>query len=500
MSVVSSPERMLFDRRARSKDLCASADTAIEKGDFGLAKRLLFQADIDDPRNRYAQERITWLEHHIEHFEKLKFDAKPEGRKFDFIYTPTLRGLSTELSSLLPLHPGVISVPKHELDEAIQGQNERGLLAKYQQQVLNGREHLRAGLIQHAFIANQLAGPEVAERLASVTTRKLFVHGVRDPVQLAISDFNHELIARYCGSYFFRPVYPKSPFGRKVYTLSEGPKDKRFRTLRRLATRIVAECLSTRPVYGFSVNSTVIQERLNEAISRPRHFTVGQTYAQHFDAWVPVDLERGSLKQMPVVSRVFEAVGVDARFNHPALRVSEGTRVHRLMVRNSIEIYAFGHRLLLGLGFADRMMFSNTFPLYEMLPFDPDDRFSVLGLGVHPLCVTVNWDYWAMLPRDIRIRVVESDELLRFRDLILIPAWLDSYANWESIMAEYLVQELAPTVLSRLRARIGDDFEQFLKRHSNFEHRWPLAEAVLGQSVVGSVATRYRISRKDEAM
>jgi hypothetical protein len=70
MSVVSSPERMLFDRRARSKDLCASADTAIEKGDFGLAKRLLFQADIDDPRNRYAQERITWLEHHIEHFEK----------------------------------------------------------------------------------------------------------------------------------------------------------------------------------------------------------------------------------------------------------------------------------------------------------------------------------------------------------------------------------------------------------------------------------------------
>ena len=57
--------------------------------------------------------------------------------------------------------------------------------------------------------------------------------------------------------------------------------------------------------------------------------------------------------------------------------------------RKSIEIDAFGHRLLLGLGFADRMMFSNTFPLYEMLPFDPDDRFSVLGLGVHPLCVTV---------------------------------------------------------------------------------------------------------------
>jgi hypothetical protein len=474
----------LFDRRARSKHLCASADTAIKKGDFGLAQRLLFQADVDDPRNPSPQERITWLEHHLKHFENMKFDARPNGREFDFIYAPTLRGLSTELSSLLPLHPGVISVPKHELDEAIQGQNERGLLAKYQQQVLNGWQHLRAGLVQHAFIANQLAGPEVAGRLASITTRKLFVHGVRDPVQLAISDFNHELIARCCGRYFFRPVYPKSPFGRKVYTLTEGPKDKRFRrTLRRVATRVLAECLSTRSVYGFSVDSTMIQERLNDAISRPRHFSVGKTYSEHFDAWVPVDLERGSPRQMPVVSRVFEAIGVEARFNHPAFRVSEGTRVHRLMVQNSIEIDAFGHRLLLGLGFADRMMFSNTYPLFEMLPFDPDDRFSVLGFGPHPLCVTVNWNYWTLLPRDIRIRLSESDELLRFRDLILIPAWLDSYANWKSIMAEYLLQELPPAVLSRLRARVGDDFEQFLKRHSNFEHRWPSAEAVLGQSV-----------------
>jgi hypothetical protein len=56
MSVVCSRESnapgtfkvsKLFDRRARSKDLCASADTAIKKGDFGLAQRLLFQADID---------------------------------------------------------------------------------------------------------------------------------------------------------------------------------------------------------------------------------------------------------------------------------------------------------------------------------------------------------------------------------------------------------------------------------------------------------------------
>jgi hypothetical protein len=36
--------------------------------------------------------------------------------------------------------------------------------------------------VQQAFIAGQFAGPEVAERLANITTRKLFLHGVRDPV------------------------------------------------------------------------------------------------------------------------------------------------------------------------------------------------------------------------------------------------------------------------------------------------------------------------------
>lgn len=160
-----------IDGHHRSIALCASADAAILKGDLELARRLLIQADIDDPRNRYPEERIGWLDREIERFEALKSSANPDGRKFDFLYAPTLRGLSTEFSSLLPLHPDIFSVPKHELDQAIERQNEPGLLAKYQRQVINGHAQLRVGLVQHNYIAGQRAGPEVAERLAGVTTR-----------------------------------------------------------------------------------------------------------------------------------------------------------------------------------------------------------------------------------------------------------------------------------------------------------------------------------------
>src|SRR5215467_996619 len=193
------------DRRERSRSLCVAAEAAILKGDLDLAQRLLIQADVDHPRCSDPCERLQHLECQIDRCEAVSSDPQPKGPKFDFLYTPTLRGLSTELSSLLPLHPNIFAVSKAELDRVLEAGSETALLAKYQQRSLLGQDRLKAGLVQHAFIAGQLAGPEVAKRLAGLTTRKLFVHGVRDPVSLVISDFNHELIALIAVATFFGP-------------------------------------------------------------------------------------------------------------------------------------------------------------------------------------------------------------------------------------------------------------------------------------------------------
>jgi hypothetical protein len=497
--VVKGAASSPFDRRRRSTALCASAEAAILKGDLAMAQRLLVQADVDDPRNPHPEERLTWLDRELDRFEALKSSVGPNGRKFDFLYAPTLRGLSTELSSLLPLHPDVFSVPKHELDHAIDGQQEPGLLAKYQEQVLNNHVGLRTGLVQHAFIAGQFAGPEVAERLANITTRKLFLHGVRDPLRLAMSDFNHELIARYGGAYYFWPVYPRTPFGWHKYILANGPIYDHSHTRRqrkgywrgstqrypravviaRAAGRL-PERLFMHGLSNFSIGPDQMAGGLADALSRARHFAVGETYAQHFDSWVPIDLERPAVVEESVIGRVFNAIGVDGRFDHLAFRASEGTTIHRLMVQNWIAAEVSGHLLHLGLGYANRTMFSNTFPHSEMLPFNPDDRFLALGFGRQPLCVTVERAQWRLLPRDIRIRLVESEEIRKFRNGVLIPAWLDSYTRWKSSMEKYLIRDLEPAVLTRLRAEIGPDLERFLKRHPQFERKWPSTRDLVG--------------------
>ena len=79
-------------------------------------------------------------------------------------------------------------------------------------------------------------------------------------------------------------------------------------------------------------------------------------------------------------------------------------------------------------------------------------EFMALGLGAYPLCVTMHRARWRMLPRGIRIRLVESDKLIKFRDSILIPGWLESYAIWKSMMVNNLIQELDSIALSRFRA------------------------------------------------
>jgi hypothetical protein len=40
---------------------------------------------VDDPRNPYPEERLTWLDRELDRFEALKSSAELSGRKFDFL-------------------------------------------------------------------------------------------------------------------------------------------------------------------------------------------------------------------------------------------------------------------------------------------------------------------------------------------------------------------------------------------------------------------------------
>jgi hypothetical protein len=108
-------------------------------------------------------------------------------------------------------------------------------------------------------------------------------------------------------------------------------------------------------------------------------------------------------------------------------------------------------------------------------------QFPPLGISHHPLYITVCRDQWRSLPRDIRIRLVKTDSVRNFCDSVLIPAWLDGYARWKSTMRKYLMQELQPRDIERLRTRIEADLELFLMRHPSFERAWPSAIALIGR-------------------
>lgn len=105
--------------------------------------------------------------------------------------------------------------------------------------------------------------------------------------------------------------------------------------------------------------------------------------------------------------------------DHLAFYASEGTKIHRLMVQNFLYVNCFGYTLLLGIGFADRMIFSNTFKLCELFAFRADDRLNGTELERQSLCITVSLEQWRILPKDVRIRLIQSHQLLEFCDFVL---------------------------------------------------------------------------------
>jgi hypothetical protein len=451
----------------RAQQAFRLGEEAQAKGDIEGAMRLFMQADMCDPHDRDAAERVDCLRRTMQANRRARDDKTPGDRKFDFLYAPTLRGCSTELSSVLSLHPAAFAVPKTELDLALAGYREAALLGKYQRQLLDRHHDIFAGLVQHAFIANQLAGEDVARRLAAVTTRRLFIHGVREPLSLLISAFNHQLIALYGGAYRFAPVCGDTPF--------DGPR-RTITGIRGYASRLVRRPKVTPRTLEIDPDS--IEGLLDVMLSMARHHAVGRCYAQHFDTWLPVNLVPRSSRRH-LAQELFAAFGLDEHFYHPAFAVSEGTPLHRLMVQNFIMVKAFGHTIPLGIGFAGRMHLSNTFPLGEIFWAPPSDDFPSLGAAIG-LCVTTARESWQTLPRKVRRKLVESNQVLDFCNRTLLPAWLESYAAWRVVFQDHLLREASPSLRRRLVQRIGRDLECFLMQHPSFEQQWPTAVDLVG--------------------
>jgi hypothetical protein len=476
--------KIAFSRTGRCEKARAAfqlGEQALAKGDFDSAERMFTRADMCDPDASEASDRLSFAQEARRRASALFDRSAPGGRKFDFLYAPTLRGLSTEFSSLVPLRPTVFSVPKATLDLAIADRTEASLLQTCQRQVLNDRPEITGGLVQHAYIAGQLAGPDVAERLAAVTTRRLFIHGVREPRSLLVSAFNHELIARYCGAYKFAPVYRDTLFDGE-FDLESWRRDIRPRWRIDIRSRWPIVDIGSRSrntPRPFPLKRNLAASLLEEMLSMPRHLAVGSCYAKHFDAWVPLNLARPADARKHIVQELYGIIGVEKQFYHPGFAVSEGTQIHRIMVQNLIRVKAFGHAIPVGLGFADRMQLSNTFDLGEIFWAGPGEGSKNIS-GGHPLCVTTTMEAWNTLPRDIRRRLVNSDLLVDFCNSVLVTAWSESYAAWQAALSSHLIREVSPSLEKRLIDRVGHDLDRFLKRHPHFEGLWARAEPAVG--------------------
>jgi hypothetical protein len=81
------------------------------------------------------------------------------------------------------------------------------------------------------------------------------------------------------------------PFCRTEYALADHPQYKGV--------------INQPPLESKLPTKKMMQTLLAESLPRARHFAVGETYAQHFDSWEPVNLERPTAGEPGVLRRIF---------------------------------------------------------------------------------------------------------------------------------------------------------------------------------------------------
>lgn len=405
-------------------------------------------------------------------------------RRFDFVYVPTSRGASTTLSSLFSLHPHLACLSKTDLDTLIEDERlDRAMAKLLSQQSIQPMSRL--GLVQHAHIAGYSAPDYIAERLAQTTTRERFVHGVRDPLELVVSKLNHEMITKYLGAYNFSVVRPASLFsGQPVSLPSQGKPAARAR--RRFPCRHLPRLLR-RPHsggegvgMGHAPTATTPSDLLTSPIGldawrAAHHFRVGSTYAKFFEEWVPVSLDHWN-EHPGTLGEIFDQVGADITLLPEMQNISEGSRLHRCMVQNFVNLQVDGHTLFCTLGFAKRSAFSNTFNKVELfwLTGTPDDDLDEKAR----LAITVSTEQWELLPPEARKRVLASEQFRKFLTHTFIPLWFAQYREWVSFVRPFLVQDRS-ILISELRRNVGRDIFSFLNLHSRFTEEWPaVADAI----------------------
>ncbi|MCZ6766013.1 MAG: hypothetical protein O7D32_03690 [bacterium] len=243
---------------------------------------------------------------------------------FDFLIVPVYRSGGTAIQVFLSAHPGIVVIPKADLDHCLEDHREEQLL-EYFQDLMLANPDARVGLVQHKYIGEHDDLDGIAERLSKIVRKDGLVFLVRNQFDALLSGMNHRRIAQYCDYSFAKAglFWPELvELGRGVRPFLDGVES--------------ASCEPAPSADRINVEDAFVSE---EALDYVRYAAIQETYERHFSRPKIFDYDEIlSADNRNAMQSLFETLRTDKDFYLPFFATPQAGMRHRFLSHNRMGV------------------------------------------------------------------------------------------------------------------------------------------------------------------
>lgn len=458
---------MTKDLKKREIYLKKIEEKFLENGNFFMAKKIFHQSEIFNPSSYDSIIKGKWykslesLGYIFDSSLKLQSN-KITGNLFDFVYIPTEKCGSTAHIALLSLHPDSTVLTNTEVQGSFYYNNEKSLLIHSQRHIF--KDTYKSGLVMDARISGARQQPSglitdssYAMRISKIIKSDGFFQAIRNPLGIAKSTFNSNILLYDLGSYKFTFTNPKSIFNLKNLI--------KIKSLKINSKKIFEK------INMLKIDKNIIYERIEFAARTFRPYSIGKSYADYFDKWNIIDLDRNKKHSNRMMYETYKKIGLNTKYIDLLENIPFRDKVQFVMQNNKLRISIYDTELNISLGRALQSCCTNDDNLIEIYWFDISDQAKELGIH-DTLCICVDTNNWNNLSSYLKEKIINSNDLKKFFTEVFLPIWLDDFKLWLEFVSPFLINKFDISFKNKIINASYKEITSFLKKHPQVEDSW----------------------------
>ena len=366
---------------------------------------------------------------------------------FDFLIVPVYRSGGTAIQTFISCHPGIVVVPKWDLDHCLEDHREEELLESFQDLMLSNPD-ARVGLVQHRYIGEHEALDSIAERLSKIVRKDGLILVVRNQFDAVVSGMNHIRITQYCDYRFAKAglFWPdRVELGRDVRSFLDEVESSR--------------CEPDAPDERIGEEDAFISD---QALRSVRYASIQETYERYFSRASVFDYDEIlSADNRNAMHILFETLKSDKDFYLPFFATPQAGTSDRFLNHNGMKVFSqhVSERtvVLRPVTANENAVFDKAMPIGRIYDGHIRDLFAE-----ELILVTV----------PLEVSEVGKRQIDAFLRGFFYPLWRKNHEFATRIIDGFRVKSLSSEQKSLVKERLAPDATRFFEKNPTLGNSW----------------------------